>query len=351
MERYLGCDVHAKSCTFCVLSQAGKKIRQDVVETNGRALLGYLRQIPGRLQLIIEEGEWSHWLYEILSPQVAELVVYRARWTPGPKSDALDAHGLAEKLRTGQVGRPVYKNTGRFTALREAARTYGMVTRDVARTRNRIKSFYRSRGVLCSGNAVYKPGHRDKLARQLPMPTRRSVQLFGHELDVLVELKAEAEKRMLQESYRHRIARVLETGPGFGPVRVAQLLPVVVTPFRFPTKREFWSYCGFGIVTRSSSDWVRENGQWVRARVTRTRGLAFSHNRLLKAIFKGAATTILAHSGPNPLQEDYERLLENGTKPNLAKVTIARKIAAIILAMWKTQEKYKQEKGRPTENG
>ena len=30
---------------------------------------------------------------------------------------------------------------------------------------------------------------------------------------------------------------------------------------------------------------------------------------------------------------DYERLLESGTKPNLAKVTLARKIAAIVLRM------------------
>jgi len=32
--------------------------------------------------------------------------------------------------------------------------------------------------------------------------------------------------------------------------------------------------------------------------------------------------------------------LEAGTKPNLAKLTIARKIAAIVLAMWKSGEEY-----------
>jgi transposase len=50
---------------------------------------------------------------------------------------------------------------------------------------------------------------------------------------------------MLRESRRHRVARILETAPGFGPVRVAQMLPIVVTPHRFRTKRQFWSYCGF----------------------------------------------------------------------------------------------------------
>ena len=40
------------------------------------------------------------------------------------------------------------------------------------------------------------------------------------------------------------------------------------------------------------------------------------------------------------------RLLAGGTKPNLAKVTVARKIAAIVLAMWKTEEVYDPAKHR-----
>jgi hypothetical protein len=91
---------------------------------------------------------------------------------------------------------------------------------------------------------------------------------------------------------------------------------------------------------RSSSDWVRDQDRWVRTRVAQTRGLNFNHNRLLKAIFKGAATTVIAHSGPNPLREGYDRQLENGTKPNLAKLTVARQIAAIVLAMWKKETPY-----------
>jgi transposase len=344
MERYLGADVHAASVTFSVLSESGKQLRHDVVETNGQALVGYLRQIPGTLHLCIEEGEWSQWLYEILSPHVAEMLVVRGEWKPGSKSDRIDARGWAEKLRTGQLKGIVYKDAKRFTALRERARAYAMVTRDLARVKNRIKSFYRSRGVACSGEAVYRPEERAERARELPVATRQAVELLGRELDHLVELKAEAEAAMLRESHRHPIARVLETAPGFGPVRVAEVLPIVITPWRFRTKRQFWAYCGFGVVTRSSSDWIREGRRWVRAPVLQTRGLNFNFNRTLKAVFKGAATTVIAHSGPNPLRRKYDELLENGTKPNLAKLTIARQIAAIVLAQWKTGERY--EPGR-----
>jgi transposase len=337
MERYLGADA---SVTFSVLSEQGKQVRHDVVETNGKALVGYVQQVAGNLHLCIEEGEWSQWLCEILSPHVRELVVYRSEWKPGVKSDAIDAHGLAEKLRTGTVGRPVFKDAKRFTALRERTRPYRMVTRDVARVKNRIKSFYRSRGLACPGASVYRPCEREKRARALPPATREAVELLGRELDALVALKVEAEREMLRESRRHRIARILETAPGLGPVRVAEMLPIVVTPWRFRTKRQFWAYCGFGVVTRSSSDYVFDRGHWVKARVAQTRGLNFNHNRMLKAIFKGAATTVIVHSGPNPLREGYDRMLANGTKPNLAKLTVARQVAAIVLAMWKTEAKY-----------
>lgn len=340
MERYLGADVHAASVTFSVLDGSGRQIRRDVIETNGKALVGYLQSLAGNLSLCIEECEWSQWLYEILSPHVAELVVYRSEWKPGQKSDAIDAHGLAEKLRTGQIRQPVFKDAKHFTALRDRARTYTMVTRDVARVKSRLKSFFRARGVPCAGESLFKPEERSKQASALPPATREMVELLGRELAALEALKAEAEAGMVRESHRHRIARILETAPGLGPIRVAQLLPIVVTPHRFRTKRQFWAYCGFGVVMRSSSDWVQDQGRWVKARVVQTRGLNFNHNRLLKAIFKGAATTVVAHCGANPLREGYDRLLENGTKPNLAKLTVARQVAAIVLAMWKTQEEY-----------
>jgi hypothetical protein len=43
MERYVGMDVHAESCTICVLDAAGKRVHQDVVETNGRSLVAYFK--------------------------------------------------------------------------------------------------------------------------------------------------------------------------------------------------------------------------------------------------------------------------------------------------------------------
>jgi hypothetical protein len=78
----------------------------------------------------------------------------------------------------------------------------------------------------------------------------------------------------------------------------------------------------------------------MRAKVAQTCGLNRSRNGALKDVFKGAATTVITKLHDDPLYGDYKRLLDTGTKPPLAKVTVARKIAATVLRMWKNEEEH-----------
>ncbi len=60
MERYLGMDVHAASCTLAIISEKGRKLRDFVVETNGQALVEAIRMIPGHKHLVFEEDYKAH---------------------------------------------------------------------------------------------------------------------------------------------------------------------------------------------------------------------------------------------------------------------------------------------------
>ncbi len=57
------------------------------------------------------------------------------------------------------------------------------------------------------------------------------------------------------------------------------------------------------------------------------RGLNKDHNHDLKGLFKGVAT--MASVRPGPFQDFYQALLAKGIKPTMARLTLARKIAAI----------------------
>jgi transposase len=347
MERYIGLDVHAASTTFAVIGESGKRLGTHVVETNGQALVEQLKTIPGTKHVCLEEGIQSAWLYEILAPHATEVVVAMVAESRGQKNDQLDAFHLAEQLRTGAIPKRVFKEVGAYRTLRELGRTHTMVVQDAVRVQNRIKALYRSRGVAVSGKGVYAEKGREEYLAKLPDASRGAAKTLYAQYDAVEAIRRQAEKDLVHESHRHPVSRLLESCPGLGPIRVAQLIPIVVSPMRFRTKRQFWSYCGLGIVMRSSSDWVRtKDGSWTRATVQQTRGLNLNHNRTLKSLFKGAATTVVLQGENEPLHQDYQRLIAAGTKPNLAKLTIARKLAAIALSMWKSQEKYDPTKYR-----
>jgi len=310
----------------------------------------YVRSIPGRKHLCLEEGVRSAWLYEILSPHVEEMVVAGIGKSRGQKSDTLDAFRRAEDLRTGSIKTSVFKAPRQFGRLRELARLHGALVQDVVRVQARLKARYRARGVATPGKGMCGTRQREAWLRSLPASHRWATAKLHEEYDVLVALRKAAKEEFVRESRKHPIARVLATAPGMGPIRVAQLLPIVVTTHRFRTRRQFWTYCGLGIVMRSSSDWVRtESGGWVRGQVQQTRGLNRNHNSRLKSIFKGAATAILTLLPDDPLHDHYLRLTTAGTKPNQAKLTIARRVAAIVLRMWKDEKEYEPQKIRATQ--
>jgi len=348
MKRYIGLDVHAASTTFAVINESGKRLGAHVVETNGQSLVEQLKTIPGDKYVCLEEGTQSAWVYEILSPHAKAVTVAVVSESRGQKDDERDAFGLAERLRTGSIERKVFKDAGQFKKLRELARTHGMIVQDSVRVQNRIKAMLRSRGVAVSGKSVYAEKDREEYLEKLPDASHGAAKTLYAQYDAVEGIRRQAEKDLVQEAHRHPISRVLETCPGLGPIRVAQMMSIVVSPGRFRTKRQFWSYCGFGIVMRSSSDWVqkKDGGGWERAKVEQTRGLNYNHNHVLKFIFKGAATTVITQLASEPLHQDYQRLTAAGTKPNLAKLTIARKLAAIALSVWKSKEKYDSTKHR-----
>ncbi len=167
MERYIGMDVHAASCTRAVISEKGRRLRDFPVETNGQALVEAVRMIPGHKHLVFEEGLQSAWLYETLNPHVDEIVVAGMTESRGPKSDKRDAYGLAEKLRVANLDKVVFKAPRQFTRLRELSRIHITLVKDAVRVKARIKSLYRSRGILVSGENVYGIRHREEWQKQL----------------------------------------------------------------------------------------------------------------------------------------------------------------------------------------
>jgi hypothetical protein len=88
------------------------------------------------------------------------------------------------------------------------------------------------------------------------------------------------------------------------------------------------------IETHDSAENQYVNGQLQRSKKQSSiRGLNSNHNPDLKNLFKSASAVAAVKAGP--FQKFYAALISKGIKPEMARLTLARKIAAITLIVWK----------------
>src|SRR2546426_7143962 len=256
---------------------------ESILETQAATILEFFAGLRGTLWVTFEEGTWAAWLYDLLKPHVAKLVVCNPRKNAllkhGNKSDKIDARKFADLLRLNDL-EPVYHGETGVRMLRELARSYLTIVKDLSRVMNRLKALYRSWAIPCAGRDVYYTRHRSEWLGKIPEAgtRRRAEQLY-----------------------------------------------------------QLWTYSGLGLETRDSGEYHYVQGQLRRRKKqVSIRGLNKDHNHDLKGLFKAAATR--ASVQPGPFQDFYQRSLAKGIKPTMARLTLARKIAAITLTLWKRSE-------------
>ena len=348
--KYVGLDVHRDTISVAVLNAAGKLVMQCVLATHAPAILDFFHGLHGTLHVTFEEGTHSAWLYDLLVRRVAHLVVCNPRKNAllkaGSKSDAIDARKLAELLRAGLLS-PVYHGQNSTAAVKHLGRSYAALTEDTTRTMGRLKALYRGQAIACAGKKPYGSRHREEWLAQLrDSGLQRRARRLYQELDVLQQLRREARRDLILECRKHREAKLLRTIPWLGPIRVALLIGRVQTPHRFRSKRQFWAYCGLALETRSSADYQMVDGQLERRKKpVFIRGLNRNHNHDLKNLFKSAATA--AGGSDGAFGQFYENLLKKGMRAEMARLTLARKIAAITLHVWKKGEAFDAEYVKP----
>ena len=336
--QYLAFDVHQATVVGVARDERGSIVLRATIPTEARAILQLVKSAGPRVHVAFEEGTQAQWMHDLVVPHAEKVIVCntRGRNESGNKNDRLDAEALSEQLRLGSL-RPVFHGVTSVLTLKELVRSYNNLVEDSTRVMQRIKALYRARAIPTKGASVYRTTQRKEWLAKLAGGSRvRAAVLFSH-LEVLLKLRPPAKAAMLAEARRQPGWKVLRSIPYLGPIRVAEILAIVRTPFRFRTKRNLWPYVGLAVVTRSSADQEFVDGRLrKRRRPPLTRGLNRNHNPILKSVFKGAANAATVR--PGPLRDFYEASLARGVREELAKVTLARKIVSVALRLWKKGE-------------
>jgi len=94
--KYVGLNVHQATTSPAV-------VMESVLETKAATILAFIDGLRGDISVTFEEGTWATWLYDLLKPPVAKLVVCDSRRNAllksGNKSDKIDARKLADPYK------------------------------------------------------------------------------------------------------------------------------------------------------------------------------------------------------------------------------------------------------------
>jgi len=256
--QYIGMDVHTATISAAVRDSSGNLVMEATLETKAETILEFVHGLRGSLHVSFEEGTCAAWLHDLLKPHVTEVLVCDSRKNAllrvGNKNDREDARKLSELLFLNKL-HPVYHGETGIRTLKELARSYLTITRDLTRVMNRLKAIYRGWGIACAGRQVYAPRYRAEwLAKITEVGVRRRAEIYYQQFDALAALRQEVRRELLAESRKHPAMRLLRQIPSIGPIRAALLIALMQTPHRFRTKRQLWAYCGLALRTYDSGE-------------------------------------------------------------------------------------------------
>jgi transposase len=320
--KYIGMDAHSTTCTFEVMDRGGRVLTRACVPTREGELLRFVDGVSGRKALAFEEGMLSQWLYILLKDHVDRLVPCKWEAARGPKTDRRDAHEIADLLRVGRLT-PVFHGEGELMQIRALVSAYEDIVQDLTRAKNRYKALYRQLALPTNATDFYT---NDENLRQLNNPMLEIIggRLFT-QVGVLEDLKLEYRKQFEQNVIRYKEIRLLTSIPGIGPVKANQIVGIVVSPYRFRRKYNFFSYA---MLTKH--DQQSGGKRYGRKRV---------HGRsILKGVFHGAVLNCLKSN--NAVRRKYDALIERGLDHRKAKGAVSKKLAATVLGVWKSGKKY-----------
>jgi transposase len=146
-------------------------------------------------------------------------------------------------------------------------------------------------------------------------------------------VRHQARRDLLPEGRKHEAVTLLRQIPAIGPIWCRFGGGIAANTPPFPNQATDGAYSGFAIETHDSGEYRYVPGKLrrIRERIT-VRGLNDNHNHDQKNLFK--ALLCLRVLVLDRCTISMWRCLKRG-RPTMARLTLARKIAAITLTIWK----------------
>jgi transposase len=339
MKIWVGVDVHKESYAVAILSENGVLHHFRTPSDN----LGLLRQFQERgIQisgLAYEAGPTGFGLYRACKEAGIKAMVVaacRVPQTPGKtaKTDRIDCKRLAGYLANGML-KPITVPSEDQEAERSKVRRRNKVSQEIAKTKERIKSFLlvnglpEPAGLRCWSHI----GIKELQEMEMHSDLRFTLDSYLRQLTFL-----EAEKSLLEKDLREHVLPkddVLQSVPGVGPITSSLFRAELFDPNRFDKAEQVASYVGLAPVISQSG-----------ASSGYARLIPCGQSKLRSVLVEAAWRLMSKEEWASAF---YRRMMRHSGKPQKAIVALARKLAVILWRLWLENRPYESNYNKSTE--
>jgi transposase len=330
----IGMDIGDRQCEICVLDPDGEVAQRTQIPSTKKAVRRFFEQCE-RGRVAMEVGTHSNWMRQEIEAiggydvYVANARKLRAISDNDKKTDCTDAHLLAEIVQTKpRLLRPIRHRGDEARNDLKLIHARSALVRVRTLLVNHVRGAVKAVGARipkCDGEVFHK--HID----QLPDELRYVLEPVMKQIGELTALVRGYDKAVDEAAAKESATPFLTQVKGVGALTALAFLSTVEDPNRFPQVRKIGSYLGIRPRLDESGDLKKQ------LRITK------AGDRYLRQLLVGSAQFILGPFGPDTdLRRWGLKLAERGGKnaKKRAAVAVARKLAVLLLTLWKTEGVY-----------
>lgn len=328
MLLYVGLDVSQKETEICVVDAEGRRIWRGKCASQPEAIAAALEQhAPDAARVGMETGPLAIWLWHGLKALHVPIDCLHARHVAAAlslqvnKTDANDAHGIAQVVRSGWY-RPVAVKSLASCKMRAmlAARRHLVSVR--------TSLYNQIRGLLKTFGVVLGPGTGGTFERVVHerCPDDPLVRSAIHALlgawKAAGDQKMELERQLIHLARQDEVCRRLATVPGVGAITSLTFVSTLDDPKRFRRSCDVGAYLGL-TPKRHQSGEVDLAGR-----------ISKSGDRMARSLLFEAANALMTRVGKDSALGLWGARLAARIGSRKAKTAVARKLATILHRMW-----------------
>ena len=328
----VGIDVSDRYSQLCVLRGEGEIVREERVRTTTAALTRALAPLQDA-RVVLEVGPRSPWLSRMLSELGHDVIVANPRQVAliarsQRKTDRSDAEHLARLGRFDpKLLFPIRHRGATAQADLQVLRSRDALVRARTALINHVRGAVKAWGAALPGCTT--PAFHRTVESHIPEELRPALLPVLRQIEQLTGAIRQADKKLAALCERYAETAALRQIVGVGPITSLTFILTIEDPHRFPKNREVGPYLGLAPRSRDSGD------RQPQLRITKEGDVA------LRRVLNQAAHYILGPFGPDSdLRRWGLRYAESGAgnAKKRAVVAVARRLAVLLLALWKSGE-------------